>query len=392
MAARTAGFSVEGQRIAGGLIAGLEPGTVLALHDRTGGAPLAHAQVTQADALTAEIVPIAFPCTLSGGAPVCERKPVGDELAQARLATVVLPVTRMSLRISRPRDWPDRAAAPARDAVEAAALRLIGESTGYAVDDASPDFIWYRTPGGARFMPSWTPPDAEEFGPSAALDQGSIEEAAGRIVAALDRARLLMRLERVRGALPSNGMPLGVASATTSLVRYARDGAGRCRFGAERSTLDKNAAVGTCDGASVQIRNGGTTPVFVYVFALDDGWMLHPLNNVCRQGAQNRLDIGSTRTVDLQYRNGSIAPGLAPRTRNGVLVFAVPFEPGVALPVDPCRFVRAMTDGTRGTGEADDPVTALLAARTDTRSGGSSSIGQLVMAVETCPVDQGSQK
>jgi len=241
-------------------------------------------------------------------------------------------------------------------------------------------------------MPSWTPPDAEEFGPSAALDQGSIEEAAGRIVAALDRARLLMRLERVRGALPSNGMPLGVASATTSLVRYARDGAGRCRFGAERSTLDKNAAVGTCDGASVQIRNGGTTPVFVYVFALDDGWMLHPLNNVCRQGAQNRLDIGSTRTVDLQYRNGSIAPGLAPRTRNGVLVFAVPFEPGVALPVDPCRFVRAMTDGTRGTGEADDPVTALLASRTDTRSGGSSSIGQLVMAVETWPVDQGSQK
>ena len=98
----------------------------------------------------------------------------------------------------------------------------------------------------------------------------------------------------------------------------------------------------------MQIRNGGTTPVFVYVFALDDGWMLHPLNNVCRQGAQNRLDIGGTRTVDLQYRNGSIAPGLAPRTRNGVLVFAVPFEPGVALPVDPCRFVRAMTDGTRG--------------------------------------------
>src|SRR5204862_4861016 len=159
----------------------------------------------------------------------------------------------------------------------------------------------YRTPAGVRFMPSWTPPDAEEFGPSAALDQG-IEEAAGRIVAALDRARLLMRLERVRGALPSNGMPLGVASATTSLVRYARDAAGRCRFGAERSTLDKNAAVGTCDGASVQIRNGGTTPVFVYVFALDDGWMLRPLNNVCRQGAQNRLDIGSTRTVDLRYQ------------------------------------------------------------------------------------------
>ena len=178
-----------------------------------------------------------------------------------------------------------------------------------------------------------------------------------------------MRLERVRGALPSNGMPIGVATATTSLVRYERDARGPLplrRPSARR--WNKNAAVNTCDGASVQIRNGGTTPVFVYVFALDDSWMLHPLNNVCRQGAQNRLDIGGTRTVDLQYRNGSIAPGLAPRTRNGVLVFAVPFEPGVALPVDPCRFVRAMTDGTRGTDEADDPVDRDADARTDTRS------------------------
>jgi hypothetical protein len=143
----------------------------------------------------------------------------------------------------------------------------------------------------------------------------------------------------------------------------------------------------------VRIRNGGTAPVFVYVFALDDSWMLHPLNNVCRQGAQNRVDIGGSRTVDLQYRNGSIAPGLAPRTRNGVMVFAVPFEPGVALPVDPCQFVRSMTDGTRSTDDADDPIAKILAPRMDTRAaGGQPSIGQFVMAVETWPVDQGSRK
>src|SRR4030095_15865315 len=98
----------------------------------------------------------------------------------------------------------------------------------------------------------------------------------------------------------------GVASATTALVRYERDAAGRCSFGGQRTTLGKTAAVSTCDGASVQIRNGGTTPVFVYVFALDDGWMLHPLNNVCRQGAQNRLDVGATRTVHLQYSKRAI--------------------------------------------------------------------------------------
>src|SRR4029077_12473442 len=117
--------------------------------------------------------------------------------------------------------------------------------------------------------------------------------------------------------------PIGVATATTSLVRYERDATGRCRFGGPRMALEKTAAINTCDGASVLIRNGGITPVFVYAFALDDSWMLHPLNNVCRQGAQNRLDIGATRIVDLQYRNGSITPGLAPRSRNGVMVFLV---------------------------------------------------------------------
>ena len=121
--------------------------------------------------------------------------------------------------------------------------------------------------------------------------------------------------------------------------------------------------------------------------------MLHPLNNVCRQGAQNRLDIGGTRTVDLQYRNGSITPGLAPRSRNGVMVFLVPFVPGVALPLDPCQFVRQMTDASRSADGADDPIAGMFQARGDTRNAGSvSSIGQLVMAVETWPVDQGSQK
>jgi hypothetical protein len=389
-AARASGFPVENNRISGGLIAGLEPGTVLALFDRASNEPLAHAQVTQADGLSAEIAPVNIPCALRDGAPACERK--AADLSQARLARVVVPVTRMTLRISQPRDWPGRAAVPARPEIEQATLKLIGETPGFALDDAKPDFIWYRTAEGARFMPSWTAPDAEEFGPTATLDKTPPDEAPTRILAALDRARLLMRLERVRGSLPSNGMPIGVASTTTSLVRYERDTAGRCRFAGKRATLDKNAAISTCDGASVQIRNGGTTPVFVYVFALDDGWTLHPMNNVCRQGAQNRLDIGGTRTVDLQYRNGSIQPGLAPRTRNGVLVFAVPFEPGVALPIDPCRFVRAMTDGTRSVGGEDDPINAMLTARTDTRSSGASSIGQLVMAVDTWPVDQGSQK
>ena len=60
-------------------------------------------------------------------------------------------------------------AAPARAPIEAAGLKLIAETAGYVIDDTQPDFIWYRTPDGARFMPSWTPPEAEEFGPSVAL-------------------------------------------------------------------------------------------------------------------------------------------------------------------------------------------------------------------------------
>jgi hypothetical protein len=242
-------------------------------------------------------------------------------------------------------------------------------------------------------MPSWTAPETEEFGPAVAYQNADPDEAAVRVLATLERARMLMRLERVRAALPSNGLPIGVATATTSLVRYQRDADGRCRFGAQRTALEKTAAISTCDGASVLVRNGGTTPVFVYVFALDDSWMLHPLGNACRQNAQNRVDIGATRSVDLQYRNGSITPGLAPRSRNGVMVFLVPFVPGVALPLDPCRFVRAMTDSSRSADGIEDPIAGMFLARGDTRNAaGPSSIGQLVMAVETWPVDQGSQK
>jgi hypothetical protein len=302
-----------------------------------------------------------------------------------------VPVTRLTLRISRPREWPGHFA-PDRKSLEQVALVRLEETPGFAVDDTQPDFIWYRTPEGARFMPSWTVPEAEEFGPAVVFDKLDAKDAATRVVAALERTRLLMRLERVRAALPSNGLPIGVATVATALVRYERDAQGRCRFGGQRAALEKTATVGTCDGASVVIRNGGTAPVFAYVFALDDSWVLHPLNNVCRQGAQNRIDAGGTRTVDLQYRNGAIAPGLAPRTRNGVLVFAVPFVPGVALPMDPCQFVRAMTDGTRSAEGGDDPIAAMLAPRQDTRGAPSPSIGQLVMAVETWPVDQGRSR
>lgn len=390
-AARAKGFSVDNNKVQGGLIAGLEPGTVMSLHDRGGEPAIAYAQVVQADALAAEIVPVVFPCVFQHGVPACERREANAELTRTHIAEIAIPVTRLTLRISSPRDWPGRPA-PDRTVAEQAALALLRETSGFAVDDKRPDFIWYRTPEGARFMPSWTTPDQEEFGPAVALDKAAnADDAASRVVAALARARLLMRLERVRGALPSNGLPIGVTTVSTALVRYERDVNGRCRFAGQRTAMQKTAIVNTCDGASVQIRNGGTMPVFAYVFALDDSWVLHPLNNVCRQGAQNRIDVGVTRTVDLQYRNGSIAPGLAPRTRNGVMVFAVPFEPGVALSMDPCRFVRTMTDGTRGAG-GDDPIADLLVPREGTRSSGGSPTGQLVMSVETWPVNQDGQK
>jgi hypothetical protein len=311
-------------------------------------------------------------------------------LERARVARVAVPVTRVHLRISPPRDWPGRIRAKDRGEIEKAALEQIRADNGFSIDDDSPDFIWYRTPDGARFVPSWIPATDEEFGPSASLESVSATEAVNRLLGALHRARMLMRLERIRVSLPSNALPIGVATAKTTLMRYARDASGRCRFTATPATLDQTASVTTCDGASVQINNGGTTPVFAYVFALDDGWNLHPLNNACRQGAQNRIEVGGARTVSLRYQNGTIDAGLAPRTRNGVLVFAVPFEPGVPLAVDPCQFARAMMADTTKGDRDNDPIEAMLAGRTGTRGDGrASNVGQLVMSVETWPVEQG---
>jgi hypothetical protein len=392
-AARPSGFTVENDRVEGGLIAGLEPGTVLALYERADAEqPVGYAQVTQADALAARVVAVDYPCARKDGVPQCERRNAGDELTKARTSRIAVPVTRLILRISKPRDWPEREPPADQGEVEAKALARLADDPGVVIDDERPDFVWYRTAGGMRFVPSWIAATQEEFGPAASYAKAAgADEAAARVVAALSRARMLLRLERVRTALPSTGLPIGVASAKTSLVRYERDANGRCRFTGQRTTLDQSAAVATCDGAVVELRNGGTTPVFAYVFVLDDSWNLHPLGNSCRQGAQNRIDIGGSRNVELQYRNGTIEAGLAPRARNGVVVFAVPFEPGIALPVDPCQFVRAAgSDARRSTDGADDPVEAMLMERKDTRSSGrASAIGQLVMSVETWPVEQG---
>ena len=148
--ARIAGFSVENNRIAGGLIAGLEPGTVLALFDRAGGAPLAHAQVTQADALGAEIVPVAFPCTLKRRragvraqrrrATCCRRRGIATVVAAGHPHDACASRARATGRTVPPRPRARRSRPPA--------LALIGETAGYLIDDAKPDFIWYRTPDG----------------------------------------------------------------------------------------------------------------------------------------------------------------------------------------------------------------------------------------------------
>ena len=226
-------------------------GTVVALYDRAGGDAARPCAGDAGRRAAAEIVPVTFPCTLQDGVPVVRtREPRATRCRRRESRIVVLPVTRMTLRISRPRDWPGRAAAPTVRRSRRPRWRRSARRSRLRIDDTRPDFIWYRTADGARFMPSV---DRRPTTRSSGRRRRSTRAAPRRPPARIRRgARPRPPADAARagaGALPSNGLPIGVATATTSLVRYDRDAAGRCRFAGQRTTLDKNAAVNTCDGA-----------------------------------------------------------------------------------------------------------------------------------------------
>jgi hypothetical protein len=346
--------------------------------------------VVKADQLGARIVPVTFPCARRDGVPSCNRREDAALISDARYARLMAPITRTALRISHPRDWPNRPPVSPRAAIEQAVLDRIagGGELGLRLDDERPDFVWYRTADGYRLVPGWIAATEEEFGPAVKLAGLDEVAAAKAIFAALDRARLLLRLDRVRQGLPSNAFPIGVAAVKTSLVRYQRDGNGRCRF-ADRAPkpLDQAEALATCDGALVDVRNSGHDPVFVTVFVLDDGWNLVAQGNACRQGAQNRLGGGNTRSVRLLYGPGAIAPGNAPKGRQGVIVFAVPFRAGEAIPFDPCRLAGPVT--TRSIGADGDAIEEMLGGTPGTRSVGGTNLDGLVLSIETWPLAQG---
>jgi uncharacterized caspase-like protein len=389
------GHPVEGDVIVGGLIAGFEPGTVVALYgksDASANAPIGHAQVTRADQLGSRIVPVSFPCERRDGVPVCNARDDKMLIDRARYARLIAPITRAPLRVSHPRDWPGRPPVAPRKSIETAVLnRISGDSeSALRIDDERPDFVWYRTTEGYRFVPGWISAAEEEFGPAMKFEALDDEAAAAAVLAALERARLLLRLDRVRQGLPSNAFPIGVATAKTSLVRYEHDGNGRCRFSDRApSPLGQHEALSICDGVVVDVRNAGHDPVFVTVFVLDDGWNLIPQGNACRQGAQNRLAGGGTRSVRLLYGPGTISPGNAPRGRQGVIVLAVPFRAGEAMPFDPCRLAGPAT--ARAIGTAGDTVEEMLGGTPGTRSVGGTNLDGLVMSLDTWPLAQGGR-
>lgn len=374
-------------RIEGGLLAGLESGSVVSLHETMDGPAIGHGQVTQAAALDAGLAPVVYPCATVNGTPECKPLDQPALLAKARFGRLVRPVTTTTVRVSRPRDWPGASARAGLDGLEADLVAALSrpDERRFQLDDVNPDLVWFRTPGGYRFVPAGLAGLPEEFGPAVEGEHVRFDE----VMAALGRAHTLMRIDRLRAALPSSTLPAGFARTKVEMRRLGKT-AGMCgATPAMPEVLGANARLQECDSVELEIRNPTDTPVFPYIFVLDDGWNLKPWGNACKggAGAQNRLAPGDTRRLRLVYQPGTITPGLADISRNGVVSFLVPFQPGAAIAFDPCSIVTAMGEVGTKAGIRPDPIEDLLSPEDGNRGGGA-TFERLAIGLETWPIVQ----
>lgn len=287
-----------GDRLAAGLLHGIEPGARLALYaDAVSDTVLARAEVTGADPREAR-----FRVT-EGPAPVVGHAIVTDPGIPA-------PVRFSSPQVADGGDYTTVLAAldQARQAVDG------------AIFGAAPFDIGLVLIGGEIVLtgPDGTV-DPKGPGSSPRLDPAEI-------AAALDRA---VRVHRLRAALGKLSGPslLGAVSGLKLEAGHRTGTAGwqGCgdTTGPETRPVRDGHAIAPCDQLWLHMRNLSATPRDVTVLYVDAGnhvTALWPTG-----GLSNRLGFNETARVGVQ-----IVPGSALRGREELIVIAVPAEDGAA--------------------------------------------------------------
>jgi hypothetical protein len=385
------GLAVEGGTISGGRLAGLEPGTVVALFERPGGPAIGHGEIIEARDLVAGWRPIALDrCRQDLGLADCPTaQDANGLLARARHARILRAAPAQRLRLAGPVDWPGLAIAPSpvRAAAEARFLERIAEGHNDRLvrDEATPATRLHRTPDGYRLLLAHDGATAEPFGPRVALADDP-ERLARDLEAAALRAQTLLRIASlIRPGAPASGLRLGPAM-TVTLGSHPRRVEGEtiaCDFASPATPKPRPAGAqdltraGACDAVDVRVDLGSVGRVVPYLFAINDDWSLQSVDGACGPGGRrpeaigNRWQAPATRYPPLGDHPDPLRPagrdpighGPTDGRINGVLAVLIPEGSGPAASIDGCDLYRAINRPLEpGSRSLDDGTTALARA------------------------------
>jgi hypothetical protein len=344
----------DGDRIAAGVLHGLEPGAIVALFadPRMPDAQAkGHAILRDVTATESLLWPIReFPCPFADGTPSC-RDGGSDVLDGARYARLVAPPRDFGLTVSPPRPGKGVSAAQ-RSAAERTHAGILGRAEDRKAPqrlrfaENSPDLVWWVTPQGFRLAPAGIDIAAIETGAGVAIAATApADEIGNATLRAMQRAYRVERLRRMAvhdaggGAEPQITLSI---NARTDVTRSADCPAGS---GAGRETADGPRA-GPCSQVMIRITNPGASPRYVHVFLIDSDWNIrHVMNRESNVRLGCTADTSGTGAILaprqsrdcelIRYGRAASAaddPGVANLAGYSVLVLTTPARAGMSPP------------------------------------------------------------
>lgn len=344
----------DGERIAAGVLHGLEGGSIVALFTdprQTAAQAKGHAELRDVSATESLLRPIReYPCPFVNGTPEC-RDGGSDVLDGARYARLLAPPRDFALTISPPR-LAKGASATQRSLAEQTHAAIMGRPEERKASqrrlrfgDDDPDLIWWVTPQGFRLAPAGVDVAAFQTGAGVAISDASpADERSTATIRAIERAYRVERLRRIAAHDASGAdeprVELSI-NARSDVTRSADCPAGS---GAQRDTADGPRAQ-SCSQIMVRVTNASAQPRYVYVFLIDSDWNIRQVMNrdsnvrlgctTDTSGTGAILAARESRDCELiRYgrAGGTEDPNVANVSGYSVLVLSTPARPGMSPP------------------------------------------------------------
>jgi hypothetical protein len=361
--AAAAEWRISGNRIAAGVLQGLDEGTILRLF-KAPAAPLSEsvgfAIVKRASASDATIDAIReFPCPVVDGLQQCRTAGVIDGANYARFA---FSAVDLAVNVTPPRSLANAKPELLQTAVQS--FQRLKDNGAVlegrvAFDESSPDLVWWVTDTGFRISPRDVVPADMEAG---AADDFTAETPAEQVD--LKVARLLLRaarLERLRRLQALAGQRDGegqsdIAVSLSFLSRALRSN-GTCASEI-RSTVVPGADLPgllPCTVVRVEIRNASDKAYFVGLYFIDDD------ANIRRLSCATADTSGTGASLVANGRRECTLPYGAPRgpepgvrfARNGLLVLFTPDNQGLQPDFRSIEMLNNAGPGQTARGSAD---------------------------------------